>query len=115
MPLVAGVMIGVGVLSLIVSRYARAKLNRLHDALVGGHEQDPAAIRAAFGRYDKNGDGVMSPAELTLVASALGCQLTNDELVAVFGLLDRDLSGEISFEEFSQWWVGDTTVDYSMV
>ena len=80
---------------------------------------DPArvndAIRAAFNQHDTDGNGALSSAELALVAESLGAKFTKNELVAVFALLDRDRSGDISYEEFSMWWKGDTGVDYSMI
>ena len=53
--------------------------------------------------------------ELAMVAAILVLRSTKNELVAVFDLLDRDHSGDVSFEEFSKWWLGDKEVDYSLM
>ena len=69
----------------------------------------------AFNRFDADGNGSLSASELALVASSLGAEFSKNELVAIFALLDRDHSGDVSFEEFSQWWLGDKEVDYSLI
>ena len=107
-----------------------------------GHESNETAVREAFARYDTDGNGSLSSAELTMVATDLGTDLhlifhcifpflafiseivsfclpganfTKNELVAVFNLLDQDRSGDVSYEEFSRWWFGDKSVDYSII
>jgi hypothetical protein len=108
-------LIGVGVFSFLVSFWAKRKIQKIHTALVAGHENDPQAMQAAFDRYDTDGNGSLSASELALVASSLGAEFSKNELVAVFDLLDRDNSGDVSFEEFSRWWLGDKEVDYSLI
>lgn len=108
-------LISVGVFSVLISCWSKHKIQKVHNALVAGHEKDPQAIRSAFDRFDKDGNGSLNAAELALVASELGATFKKNELIAVFDLLDTDSSGDISYEEFSSWWLGDKTVDYSLV
>ncbi|KAJ1621822.1 hypothetical protein T492DRAFT_559177, partial [Pavlovales sp. CCMP2436] len=54
----------------------------------------------AFRSADRDGDGSLDSSELAAVARQLGSDLSRDELVAVFDLLDGDSSGEVDFEEF---------------
>lgn len=96
------------VLSLAVSRAASKKLAALHNRLVAGFgDKSPGGVRAAFDRADSNKDDALDAVEFAQVASSLGTELTNDELEAVFGLLDSDRSGTISFQEFEAWWKGE--------
>ena len=108
-------MIAVGIFSLVVARHAKAKLNRLHIALVAGHENDPEAIIAAFQKFDTDKNNCLSQPELALVAEQLGTHLTKNELGAIFGLLDSDQSGDISIQEFESWWRGEKEIDYSVI
>ena len=54
--------------------------------------------------------------ELAACAASLGSELTSNELVAIFSLLDVDHNGKVDFEEFENWWSGKKPdFDYSMV
>ena len=108
-------LVAVGIFSFLVSFWAKRKIQKIHTALVMGHESDPQAMQEAFNRFDTDGNGSLSSSELAMVASDLGAAFTKNELVAVFDLLDRDHSGDVSFEEFSKWWLGDKEVDYSLI
>jgi len=108
-------MIAVGIFSLVVANHAKKKLNRLHVALVAGHENDSAAITEAFRKFDTDNNNSLSQAELALVANDLGTHFEKNELTAIFSLLDSDRSGDISIQEFEAWWMGNKEVDYSVI
>ena len=110
-----GVMIAAGIACVVVARHAVGKLNKLHAAVVQSHANEPEAMRATFAKYDADHSGALELPELAQVATELGTDLTKNELVAVFNLLDVDKDGKIEIEEFSAWWTGDKRVDYSMV
>jgi len=108
-------MIAVGIFSLFVSRHASQKLNRMHIGLIAGHENDAEAIAAAFRKYDTDNNNSLSLAELTMVAEDLGTHFTKNEMVAIFSLLDGDRSGDVSIQEFENWWRGNKEIDYSVI
>ena len=99
-------LVAVGIFSFLVSFWAKRKIQKIHTALVMGHESDPQAMQEAFNRFDTDGNGSLSSSELAMVTSDLGAAFTKNELVAVFDLLDRDHSGDVSFEEFSKGGLG---------
>jgi len=108
-------MIAVGIFSLVVAHHAKGKLNRLHIALVAGHENDPESVLNAFRKYDTDNNNSLSAAELTMVAEELGTHFSKNEMTAIFTLLDTDRSGDISVSEFQSWWMGEKDVDYSVI
>ena len=108
-------MIAVGIFSLFVANHAKKKLNRLHAAIVAGHENDTASIADSFRKFDSDGNNSLSQAELALVADDLRTHLEKNELTAIFSLLDTDRSGNISIQEFEAWWLGKKEVDYSVI
>ncbi|KUJ20159.1 calmodulin-like protein [Mollisia scopiformis] len=61
-----------------------------------------AEIRAAFTVFDRNGDGVISAAELREVMASIGEKLTDAEVEEIVREVDRDGDGGIDFEEFLQ-------------
>ena len=70
--------------------HALGKLNTLHDAVVKGHESDTEAVKTTFAKYDTDSNGSLDMPELARVATELGTELTKNELVAIFTLLDAD-------------------------
>lgn len=44
--------------------------------------------------------------ELAALCAALGSPLDHNELVAALDTMDTDGSGNISYDEFYQWWSG---------
>ena len=57
-------LVAVGIFSFLVSFWAKRKIQKIHTALVMGHESDPQAMQEAFNRFDKNGNGRLSRAEV---------------------------------------------------
>ncbi|KAI9002827.1 hypothetical protein DFJ74DRAFT_695070 [Hyaloraphidium curvatum] len=60
-------------------------------------EEEDDALRAAFLRYDTNGDGHVSADEFRAVMSAM---LDADEVERLIKEKDRDGDGRITYEEF---------------
>jgi calmodulin len=57
-------------------------------------------FRDAYNIFDKNGDGGVTVNELAHVMRCIGQEANDQEVRRMFSEVDRDGSGEISFEEF---------------
>merc|ERR1719474_2401798 len=57
-------------------------------------------VRAAFKRFDRNGDGALSKDELSSAMKSSGDSYSEIEVDAIFSLGDVDGDGEITLEEF---------------
>ncbi|GMR33022.1 hypothetical protein PMAYCL1PPCAC_03217 [Pristionchus mayeri] len=57
-------------------------------------------IREAFKVYDRDGNGVISAAELRLVMQDLGEKLSEEEVNAMIAEADIDGDGQVNYEEF---------------
>ncbi|CDP02703.1 unnamed protein product [Coffea canephora] len=64
--------------------------------------QDQADREKIFKRFDANGDGQISAAELGDALKALGC-VTGDEVKRMMDEIDTDGDGFISKEEFTSF------------
>ncbi|XP_019500082.1 PREDICTED: calmodulin-like [Hipposideros armiger] len=63
-------------------------------------KEQVAEFKAAFTRFDKNGDGTISVQELGDVMRTLGQNPSEAELKDIIARVDTDGDGAISFEEF---------------
>ena len=57
-------------------------------------------VRAAFKRFDSNGDGALSKPELAAALKSSGHSYSEVEVDAIFSLGDTDGDGEVSLQEF---------------
>merc|ERR1719400_2981280 len=57
-------------------------------------------VRAAFKRFDANGDGALSKSELAAALKSSGHSHSEVEVDAIFSLGDTDGDGEVSLQEF---------------
>ncbi|MEV0600549.1 EF-hand domain-containing protein [Streptomyces sp. NPDC050315] len=58
------------------------------------------AARKVFGRYDLDGDGLVSADEYRKIVSELGSQITEAEARELIDSVDTDGDRQMSFEEF---------------
>eukprot|EP00913_Durusdinium_trenchii_P012006 g11279.t1 len=68
----------------------------------GGEEENMESInrlKSSFRRFDENGDGRISPEELTKILTQLG-NISEEDWSPIFDSLDRDGDGKLSVEEF---------------
>ncbi|RLN93906.1 hypothetical protein BBJ28_00022845 [Nothophytophthora sp. Chile5] len=66
-------------------------------------------VRAAFACYDEDGSGWIDVRELRHVVADLGGVFTERDFRQALRLLDRDSNGVIDQNEFTEWWMGQTT------
>ena len=60
----------------------------------------------AFGVFDKDGSGFISPAELRHVMTQLGEKLTDEEVNEMVKEADCDGDGRVNYEEFVNMFCG---------
>jgi len=58
------------------------------------------SVRAAFKRFDRNGDGALSIEELSSALKSSGLSFSDSEVTTIFNMGDVDGDGEITMEEF---------------
>ncbi|XP_024990320.1 calcium-binding allergen Ole e 8-like [Cynara cardunculus var. scolymus] len=63
-------------------------------------------VKQVFNRFDVNGDGKISAAELVDVMKALGSNTSLDEVNRIMADIDTDCDGFISLEEFAGFCKG---------
>jgi len=63
-------------------------------------EQCGGDPRAAFRRFDANGDGLVSPHEFRHALSQMGIPLQDEELAVLIARVDINSDGMLSYEEF---------------
>ena len=62
-------------------------------------------IKQIFKQFDKNKNGCIDKKELYSLSNALNNTLSPAELSDLFKNFDEDASGEISWEEFINFWI----------
>jgi hypothetical protein len=64
-------------------------------------------IKIKFDEADVDGSGELDASELAAFCESLGTKLSADELEAALLILDESGDGQISYEEFAEWWLDD--------
>jgi len=90
----------VGAIVFVASRSAMAQARALRDAALS-----ESVIKAKFQAADRNRDGLLDTSELALLISALGCNLSRNELEAALFTLDKNGDDRVSYEEFIEWYM----------
>eukprot|EP00759_Apiculatamorpha_spiralis_P017370 PhF_6_TR23331/c0_g1_i1/m.33041 len=71
------------------------------------NDQEKTAIRAVFDKYDTDKSGFLDLGELRFCVKDLGCTMNDSELHFALQEMDANKDGEISFDEFLDWWCSD--------
>ena len=66
--------------------------------------EENEAIRKIFNQFDANNDGGICRTELFKLTLALNDPLSDADLADFMQSIDTDHSGNISFDEFIQYW-----------
>ncbi|KAL1362416.1 hypothetical protein HN51_010683 [Arachis hypogaea] len=61
-------------------------------------------VAQIFSKFDKNGDGKLSAAEISEVLVELGCATTPGEICRVMDDIDKDKDGYIDLHEFTEFF-----------
>jgi len=69
-----------------------------------GADDEGKTAKRIFKHFDLDGYGTISPSEFNKALETLGCTFTDAECAALFAKQDKDGSGKIDYEEFSQWF-----------
>lgn len=64
-------------------------------------------IKIKFDEADVDGSGELDAEELAAFCETLGSKLSPEELEAALLILDESGDGQISYEEFAEWWLED--------
>lgn len=62
-----------------------------------------AQVKRAFREFDTNNNGLLDREEFQRGLNSFGCDVSEDQLFAVFRDVDADGSGVIDFREFATW------------
>lgn len=76
----------------------------LGDALLG---KELAKVERTFRRVDVDGSGFLEPDEVKLLLHQLGKDVTDTFIESIMKVMDPDGDGEVSLEEFKDWWVSE--------
>jgi hypothetical protein len=70
-------------------------------------EDERRRIKIKFDEADVDGSGELDAEELAAFCETLGTKLSPEELEAALLILDESGDGQISYEEFAEWWLED--------
>ena len=84
----------------------KAVVERMLVEWAGSHSEvdGGVSIEKVFQKYDRDSSGTIDSAELAVVLTDLGIEVTEEHLSEAFKELDENGDGVISFDEFSKWW-----------
>jgi calcium-binding protein CML len=72
----------------------------VEETAAGTHEEEGDMCREAFGMYEMDGRGCITPLSLKLMMSRLGLHLDVDECEAMIHRFDLNGDGVLTFDEF---------------
>ena len=84
----------------------KAVIEKMLGEWAGSHSENDGgvSIEKVFQKYDRDNSGTIDSAELAVVLTDLGIEVTEEHLSEAFKELDGNGDGVIAFEEFGKWW-----------
>ena len=98
---IGGFMMFLGFTHIVVGNSTANKLSGLKGTL--GSEK---VVKSMFDKHDADKSGFLNSTELASLCKDLNSPLNHNELVCALDAMDSDQNGEITFEEFYNWWAG---------
>lgn len=89
------------------SEAAKAMTDMSLNAFEALKGKEHAKVERAFRRIDVDGSGFLEPDEVKLLLHQLGKDVTDKFVECIFNKMDPDGDGEVSLEEFKDWWVSE--------
>ena len=99
--IVGGIMMLLGLISIGTGRRAADKLAELRRSI-----PDENALQRNFTAHDSL-NGFLSANDFVSLVGSLGLEFGPNETEAAFAAIDLDNDGQISYEDFKQWWYGE--------
>jgi hypothetical protein len=94
-----GIMMFLGLVSIIMGRMASHKLKRLVREI-----GDKMNLSSTFDAADNNRDGYLNVYEFKDFLNLLGVSLNKDELIHLFMAIDRDSDRRLTYDELLYWY-----------
>lgn len=94
------IMVLIGLGTIFIGRSAHAKMHKFVRKV--GNKSN---LDQMFPNYDRNSDGRLGPRGFGVMTSDLNVRLTNDELISVFSVIDRDIDRLIASEDIATWCI----------
>ncbi|CAD8103097.1 unnamed protein product [Paramecium sonneborni] len=66
--------------------------------------QSKTELHQVFKSFDKDGSGYVDKQELQAIAQQLNQEISQEEIDKLMGVVDINKDGQISFDEFWNWW-----------
>jgi Ca2+-binding EF-hand superfamily protein len=94
-----GVMMIIGILSILIGRAASKKLKVLIRRI--GNKNN---LKEKFRKHDRDGDGYLSVYEFKNFVNDMNVGLNDDELTNAFLAIDRNNDRYITFSDLANWY-----------
>lgn len=92
-----------------IERVTKAAVGEAGEAVAGDEDVEDedeitVDVRAMFDQLDEDGSGVLDFVQIRKLMVELFPEMTEDEQIAAFDVIDDDNSGEVEYDEFAVWW-----------
>lgn len=82
-----------------------------HAAAMRSAQLDQSVIKEKFNKADKDHSGTLDSSELAVLCADMGTTLSRNELESALFALDKDGSGNITYDEFVAWYYGKEDIE----
>lgn len=67
-------------------------------------DYEESELRENFDYFDEDDNGMIDRAEFGRLLSALGAEMSDEDLDVGFDIIDTNDNGTIEYNEFASWW-----------